>query len=499
MLLLLSLTFCPAAMPPDKPDEPAPQTTPVDVLRETYGWLPPAAPPAATSPVIDITVDLTADEGPLELGRHGLGHGGINPLPLPDRVVRGTAKLKPQRIRIFIQEFFQIYPEHGRFDWSRLDPYMDALAKTGAKVVAAITIKPKPLFPKVDQAVWRPNDVAEWQRVVAALVRRYSVDRRIVTYWEIGNETDIGEQGGCPYLIRDAGDYAAYYRMTAAPIRETFPEAKVGGPAVANGDGDLLPGFVERCAKEGTRLDFISWHLYSDDPRKHARLADKHRALVAEKFPKRRPEMLVTEWNKGFERISVEEQAFAPRRAAAAAAAILAMTDAHVDGSFYYHLWDQVCYVEQFRPFFRDPDIMYRHWNEVPHRFGLFGVGQEVRPQYFVYQMLGWLGGRRARATSAAEDVRVLAAKERGRSAVLLVNYGLPASRDVVATVRFTGLTAGRKRLTVWRIDGTRSWSARELELLPTERREVDVKADFACQVASPADSVSLVVLQASP
>ena len=133
----------------------------------------------------------------------------------------------------------------------------------------------------------------------------------------------------------------------------------------------------------------------------------------------------------------------------------------------------------------------------MPHRFGLFGVGQEVRPQYFVYLMLGRLGGRRVRARSAAEDVRALAAQERGRSAVLLVNYGLPASRDVVATVRFTGLTAGRKRLTAWRIDGTRAWSARELELLPTERREVDVQSNFACQVASPADSVSLVVLEA--
>jgi hypothetical protein len=450
-------------------------------------------------PVIDVAVDLAAEEGPLELWRHSIGHGGINSLPLPDRVVQGTAKLKPRLVRIFIQEFFQIYPEHGRFDWSRLDPYMDALARTGAKVVAAITIKPKPLFPKIDQAVWRPNDVAEWQRVVAALVRRYSVDRRIVTYWEIGNETDIGEHGGCPYLIRNASDYAAYYRMTVEPILATFPQAKVGGPAVANGSGELLPGFIDLCAKEGIRLDFISWHLYADDPRQHGRLADKYRTMLGTKFPDRRPEMLITEWNKGFDRISVEEQAFAPRRAAAAAAAILAMTDAKVDGSFYYHLWDQVCYVEQFRPFFRDPGIMYRHWNEVPHRFGLFGVGQEVRPQYFVYQMLGRLEGRRVRARSAADDLRALAAKDRDQSAVLLVNYGLSSSRDVVATVRFSGLTAGRKILTVWRIDGTRSWSAKELELLPTERREVDVLADFACQVTSPADSVSLVVLQASP
>jgi hypothetical protein len=140
---------------------------------------------------------------------------------------------------------------------------------------------------------------------------------------------------------------------------------------------------------------------------------------------------------------------------------------------------------------------MYHHWNEVPHRFGLFGVGQEVRPQYFIYQVLGRLGGRRVRARCAADDLRLLAAKDHGQAAALLVNYGLPASRDVVATIRFTGLTAGRRQLTVWRVDGTRSWSAKELQLLPAERREVEVRSDFTCQVASPADSVSLVLLEA--
>jgi hypothetical protein len=68
-----------------------------------------------------------------------------------------------------------------------------------------------------------------------------------------------------------------------------------------------------------------------------------------------------------------------------------------------------------------------------------------------------------------------------------------------VATIRFTGLTAGHKRLTVWRIDRSRSWSAKELELLPTERREIDVQSEFSCQVSSQADSVSLVALQTPP
>ena len=90
--------------------------------------------------MVGITIETQSELGPLALWRHSVGHGGINPLPLPERVVQGTAALRPRLIRIFIQEFFRVYPDHDRFDWSRLDPYMDALARTGANVIAAITI-----------------------------------------------------------------------------------------------------------------------------------------------------------------------------------------------------------------------------------------------------------------------------------------------------------------------------------------------------------------------
>ena len=453
--------------------------------------------PPADAPLATIAVNVADSTGPLETWRHTLGHGGINALPLPQRVVEGTSRLHPRLIRVFLQEFFFVYPDHGRFDWTRLDPYMDALSRTDAKVVAAITLKPKPLYPAIDQKVWRPNDVAEWQRVVAALVKRYSVDRRLVTHWEIGNETDIGENGGCPYLIPDAADYAEYYRMAIDPILATFPGAKVGGPAVANGNGRLLPAFIERCAAEHLRLDFVSWHLYSDDPDRHAALVTKYRKLLDEKFPGRRPEMLVTEWNKGFEKLSTEEQAFAPRRAAAAAAAILAMTDAGVDYSFYYHLWDQTCYIADFKPFFGDVNIMYHHWNETPHRFGLFGVNQEVRPQYFVYQFLGKLGPDRLATKCDDPALRTLAGRDGNNVSVLIVNYGRPASTDRTATLRFDRLSPGVKQLRTWRIDDHKRGSPDRLELPPIETREVDTQETFTCQAACPADSVTLVRLEA--
>lgn len=485
----------------DKADSVSSGTAPRDAVRPTDADPPlrvwPATQPFSAMPGADVHTDLATDHGPLEAFRHALSVGGINPSPIPDRAVEGARKLHPQLIRVFIQEFFSIYPEHDRFDWTKLDPYMDALDRTGAKVIAAITIKPRPLFPAINASIWRPNDIQEWQRVVAALVRRYSVERQLVTHWEIGNEPDIGESGGCPYLITDPADYLEYYKMTTQAILHAFPQARVGGPAVADAGGNYLPEFIRLCREQKVRLDFISWHLYSDDTRAHAKLAEKYATLLSN-FPGTRPQMLVTEWCKGFDPISIEEEAFNPRRAAMTAAAVIAMSDARVDWSFYYHLNDQPARWDDFKPFFSDPGIMYHHWNELPHRFGLFGVSGEVRPQYFVYQMLSRLPATRLAVRCDQQDLHALASKGPDRVALLLSNYGLPTSRDYIATLRFTGVPAGPKRLVIYRIDRAASWSEKRLEMIPIETRDIDARGDFTCQTYCPADSVMMAVLKSA-
>jgi hypothetical protein len=462
-------------------------------------------------PLAQVEVDAGSTRGPLEVWRHSIGHGGINHLPLPDRVVEGLQALQPRLIRVFLQEFFNMYPEHGRFDWTRLDPYMDALARTGAKVVAAITIKPPPLFPSVDHALWRPNDADAWRRVISALVKRYSVDRPIVTYWEIGNETDIGESGGSPYLMTDIQTYGEYYRMTMAPILEAFPAARVGGPATCWIDNEPLPGLVAYCRDTGTRLDFISWHRYSCDPRIHALGVAKAKALLAG-FPGKRPELLVTEWSNAFaavpnaydpatgrigRTVSVEEMAFDPRRAAAVAASILAMAAEGLDWSFYYHAWDQVFYPDDWRSFFSATGSahMVQHWNEAPHRFGLFGVGGEVRPQYFVYQLLSQLGTDQVAATSDHADLHLTAGREGRDVSLLLTNFNAGTSHDCLAGITFTGLAPGPKVLMVYRIDAQRRWTEEPPQVQPVERRLLYAPATLRCQVYAPADSVMLVRL----
>lgn len=447
-------------------------------------------------PAVQIDVDAAGVQGPLEAWRCSLGHGGINPLPLPDNVVDGVARLRPQLIRIFLQEFFFIYPEHGQFDWSRLDPYMASFARTGAKVCAAICIKPKPLYPKIDQAIWQPSDWHEWQQVIATLVRRYSVEQPIVTHWEIGNEVDIGEDGGCPYLIRDGEQYGEYYSKTIQPILEVFPQAKVGGPANAYLLNEPLPGWLKYCKRTETQVDFVSWHLYHSDPDLHAFQAAAAERICRELLG-RRPECFVTEWNRRLGG-ACEDESYEPRRAAAAAAILLQMRRAKIDWSFYYHIWDQTCFAEDFAPFFSEKGVanMIRHWNETPHRLGLFGVGGNVRPQYFVYQLLNRLGDKQTSARSDDRDIRVLAGREKGRICALAVNYSLDEQGDRVATMRFSNLEPGMKDLSVYRIDGQRHWSPDSLELCPVESRRTCAPREFLCQVHLPADSVAMVELK---
>ena len=446
-----------------------------------------------------ITIGAQDVLGPLELSRHGVGHGGINSLPLPDRVVQGTAALKPQLIRIFIQEFFNIYPDHGRFDWSKLDPYMDALARTGAKVIAAITIKPEPLYPDIDHSIWRPTDVGEWQAVIRALVRRYSVERDIVTHWEIGNEPDIGEDGGSPYLIRDPADYAAYYTMTLHPILEAFPNAKVGGPALATMHHEPLPGLLRRHAQGDLPLDFLSWHLYHSDPGRHGYQTHMARLLAREPLGVggRLPELMVTEWNCDFAPVSVEDDALDPRRAALTAAAILEMRSTGLDRSFYYHLWDQICYPEEFGRFFSERGARYmaRYWNDIPIRFGLFGVNGDVRPQYFVFRMLAGLGEDEVHSRSDTRGIRALAGRSGDAVSVFLVNHDLDFNHDQVVRLLFRGLKPGPRRLTVTRIDRQRRWDAETLVLLPVEQRDTYVAGEYECQILLPANGVAQVTL----
>ncbi len=442
-----------------------------------------------------------------ELWRQGIGLGGASHEPLPPKVVNGLRLLRPRLIRIFLQEYFNIYPDHGVFDWSRLDPYMESLAQTGAKVLATVNIKPPVLFPNLGQEHWQPNDVGEYQDVIRALVKRYSLDRRIVTHWEHLNEPNLGEDGGCPFLIPGAQENYDFYRMLAKTVLEVFPEAKVGGPAVSHYDCPMLEEFIRLCHENGTPLQFVSWHSYKDDPAS-LRAQTEHVRHMIRNMGASQPELMINEMNKGFDYqdaghpsyhlVSVEEQAYQGKRAAFLASAVMEMTGAGLDWSHYFSAWDCRMRPLEFSRFYSPhgiTEVMYRHWNESPHRYGLFSDSGRVRPQYFVYRLLAQMDGSMLHC-KADSGIAAIAAGSGRRTAVLMSNYALDACPDRIALLQFEGLTPGLKKLNVYRIDDMCRWDEETLTLLPVETRRVDVLERFACQCLLPANSVASVILE---
>ena len=110
-----------------------------------------------------------------------------------------------------------------------------------------------------------PADDAKW----AALVRAWAthVNGRYPRVgsswlWELWNEPDIA------YWHGTFADYAALYDHTEAALHSALPDAPLGGPAVANPEGDFLTQFLQHCATgtnavtgaAGTRLDLVTFH-----------------------------------------------------------------------------------------------------------------------------------------------------------------------------------------------------------------------------------------------
>src|SRR6185503_6882811 len=137
---------------------------------------------------------------------------------------------------------------------------------TGAKPLMCICFKPKVLFPLINQDVVEPNDYVVWEELIFQLVTHYKERNAGIRYWEIANEPDIGEDGGCPYRFRP-DSYTRYYAHTANAILRADPGARVGGPALANSHSPILPALLEFCSSGSTPLHFVSWHIYSSDPK----------------------------------------------------------------------------------------------------------------------------------------------------------------------------------------------------------------------------------------
>jgi len=285
---------------------------------------------------------------------------------------------------------------------------VDTILKTGAKPLMCICFKPGILFPQINQDVVEPNDYEACEQLIFNLVQRYQQRGAGIRYWEIANEPDIGEDGGCPYRFKP-DSYVRYYRRTAAAILRADPEARVGGPALANARSPLLPALLDSASTNATPLHFVSWHIYSSDP-KAIRGTITYVKDLLKKYPALKPETFLDEWNMDLFNPPLDPR-FQP---CYVAEVIWQMKEAGLDYSCYYHIRDWYVNSDKFAGFMspQGAAFMARWWNRMPQFDGLFDYQNTARPAYFTFKLLARLGGERLRLTSDHPAIRGFAAHD---------------------------------------------------------------------------------------
>jgi hypothetical protein len=344
-----------------------------------------------------VRVSFDRHLGPLEIDRAALGQGGLSDQPMWETRVAEIRALHPRLIRLFVQEYFNLLPARGQDHFATLDRSVETIKRTGAEPFLCLCFKPRVLFTAVDQDVVEPSDYGEWERLIASLVSHFKKSGVGIRYWEVANEPDLGESGGCPYRFGPES-YVRYYKHTAGAILRTDPQARVGGPALANVRSPILPALLSTCDEGKTPLHFVSWHIYSSDPGR-VRGTIEYATNLLKTHPKLNVETFLDEWN-----MDLQDPPLDPRfQPCYILETVWQMKAARLDYSCYYHIRDFHVNHEQFTPFMSSQGtaFMTRWWNRMPQFDGLFDFQNRVRPSYFAFKLLSRLTGNRLAVDSS--------------------------------------------------------------------------------------------------
>ena len=370
---------------------------------------------------LQVTVDPALAGTNIDLTRYALGQGGLSDQPMFDPHIDNLRQLHPQTIRIFVQEFFNLYPEHGHYHWTALDKVIETIEATGAKPLLCLCFKPARLFPKIDQRLVHPADYAEWEELISQLVRHCNQERRFgIEYWEVANEPDIGEDGGCPYLFSPA-DYLTYYDHTVEAIRRADPAAKVGGPALAGYNSDIGSALIEHCGKGSAPLDFFSWHIYQSDPEYFRKSIREIKERLAKFSRLKAAETIIDEWNMSLDEPGLDP-GFQP-------SFVLETTRCFLEEglirSAYYHIRDAFVDERQFAKFMSPKGAAFvaRWWNDTPQYDGLYDNQGQVRPVYDIFKLLSLLKGQELRVEGLSKNIHALAVKNESTIEIVFWNF----------------------------------------------------------------------------
>ncbi len=383
----------------------------------------------ATGEKADIRVDVSKNLQTMPRPFNNLAQGGEETGGMIGKTVAQVKQLSPNYIRLdHIYDYYQVVTkENGqlRFNFNKLDNEVEAILKTGAKPLLALSYMPPGLGPDL---ISPPDDWNDWQALVKETVSHYSGkgNKNISNvYYEVWNEPDLF--GG----FKTGGDknYLELYRRAALGASEVknVNQFKIGGPATTGLYKNWVVALLKLSKEQNIRLDFISWHRYSmrvedfsDDVNLLSRIAKKYPELALK-------EKLITEWGFDPENNPGYDSQFG-------AAHMLAATRHMLNGvhkAFVFEIIDG-----------KDP-AGQKFWG----RFGLLtheSAGMQAKPRFEMMKWINQIGDKRLGLTGEGSWVKGIAAKNNQEVQIYLVNYDANGYHHEAVPVVVTNLKPGQ-------------------------------------------------------
>jgi hypothetical protein len=282
-----------------------------------------------------------------------------------------------------------------------------------------------------------PSDYLAWQEVVQRTIEHISGTRGISdVYYEVWNEPDLFGD----WKTRGNKNYLDLYTFASrgAQSAKNVQPFKLGGPSTTALYKNWFNALAKEAVESNLRLDFISWHLYSEDVDQFRRdMADAQKWLQS--YPElANVEFNITEWGHESDLDSGYDNNYSAAHTVAVSIEMVGV----INRAFIFEVQDG-----------KDPsgEVYWGRWGLFTHN----DFGAKAKPRLRGLRMLDQIGENRLQLLGKGSWVKALAAKNQdGDINVVLANFDKRGRHSEEVPIMFTGLEPGNYTITKEFLDG---------------------------------------------
>lgn len=381
----------------------------------------------ATGQNANIVIDASSNLGEINRPWEMLAQGGEQ-TTLFD-VVNEVKEINIKYIRIdHVYDQYEVMPNAGTYDFSKLDKTVDAIISMGAKPMIALSYMPQAI--SSSDIIGLPRNWGDWQELVRRTVEHYSGrNNKAISdiYYEVWNEPDLFGS----FKIGGAKDYRLLYLHAsrgAASAQNVLP-FKIGGPGTTAPYRNWMVGLLQFAASENLRIDFLSWHRYHYYPEQFSEDINNVNYWISGFSKYRNIEKLVTEWGSDSEVRPVHDGIFDLAHTIAISRVFI----------------DRVNHAYSFEV--KDGPGESKFWG----RWGLltndkFGISK--KPRYFAFKALAGLQGNKLSLNGEGTWVTGMSGKTGDLITAVIVNYDNYGRHSEITPVSFSNMGAYKYKVT---------------------------------------------------